>query len=553
MSNIRIVALGGLDENGKNLYCFEINNKILIINAGLKYPEENQYGVEVIIPDFSYIRQNRDKVAGIIVTHAHDDMMNGLPYLLREINVPVYGPKMCGRALRHIMNDEEYRKLNFVPVERNGEFDVAGFKVISFALTHSTPDALGIAIETSDGRIVVAEQFCIDFDMHDRGFDSDISRIAEIGKKEVMILLMESSYAEKEEFTSPKHRISSTVKPYFEDAKGRIFVTLYNQNYIRIKEVIDLAREFNRPVYFFDRKLKRSLDDLDKLGYYSVPKKMEISDDKFSNDIDDAVILITESGQSLFELMNRIATGEEEKLQLRETDTVIIASPVVPGTEKKASAMENELYRENVSIHKLDSKQILSVHPSGEDMKMFLYLLKPKYFIPVMGDYRNFVQAANIAMRSGFTPDRIIILDNGQVASFKDKKLVSCSEFIEVGDTMVGEQNDKSITSFVLKDRETLSTDGVIIIGVAIDFNTKELIAGPDIQSRGVIYVKDSEYVIKNVAKMTLDLIAEKVENGTYENMAARVELRDSVARYVLRETGKRPMILPAILEINVK
>ena len=293
--------------------------------------------------------------------------------------------------------------------------------------------------------------------------------------------------------------------------------------------------------------------DMDKLNYYSIPKGLEISPENFNNDIDKVVIFITETGHHLFDLMNRIATGEEEKISLRSSDTVIIASPVVPGTEKKASAMENELYRENVDVYKLDSRQVLSVHPSSEDMKMLLVLLKPKYFIPVMGDYRNFVQAANLAMKVGFTPDRIIIMDNGQVASFRNRSLVSCSEFINVGETMVGGETNSNITSFVLKDRETLSTDGVIIIGVAIDFQTKELVAGPDIQSRGVIYVKDSEYIIKNISKMTVEMIAEKVAEGNYENMAVRSELRENVSRYVLRETGKRPMILPAIVEINTK
>lgn len=553
MSNIRIVALGGLDENGKNLYCLEIDDRILIVNAGLKYPEDNQFGVEVIVPDFSYLKENKDRIAAVVITHAHDDMMNGLPYLLREIDVPVYGPKMCECVLKHLMSAEEFSKMKFTALPRNGETDVNGFRIASFGLTHATPDAIGIAIDTPDGQIVIAEQFVIDFDMHDKAFDCDISNIAEIGKKEVLCLLMEASYAEKEEFTAPRHRIYNLIKPYFEDAEGRIIVTIYNQNYIRIKEVIALAKEYGYSIYFFDKRLKSRLQDMDNLGYYSIPKGMEIPPQNFNNAIDKVVIFITETGHNLFDLMNRIATGEEESLSLRDSDTVIIASPVVPGTEKKASAMENELYRENVNVYKLDSRQVLSVHPSGEDMKMLLYLLKPKYFIPVMGNYRDFVYAGNLALKVGFTPDRVIILDNGQIASFKNRSLVSCSEFIEVGETMVGEENNKSITSFVLRDRETLSTDGVIIIGVAIDFATKKLIAGPDIQSRGVIYVKDSEYIIKNISKMTTDMIEQKVADNTYDNMAVRAELRENVSRYVLRETGKRPMILPAILEINLQ
>ncbi|MBQ1341817.1 MAG: ribonuclease J, partial [Erysipelotrichaceae bacterium] len=339
----------------------------------------------------------------------------------------------------------------------------------------------------------------------------------------------------------------------FEDAKGRIIVTVYNQNYFRIKEIINLTREFKRSIFFYDDRLKTRLKDMDELGYYSIPKSVEISKDKFTNDIDDAVILVTETGGKIFDVMNRIATGEDDIIELKDTDTVIIASPVVSGTEKRASAMENELYKDNVRVRKLDSKQVLSLHPSSEDMKMMMYLIKPKYFIPVMGEYRNFIQAANLAMQIGFTPDRIIILDNGQVAMINDGILVSCSEMIDVGETMVGAEDNNSITSFVLRDREVLSTDGVIIIGVAIDFNTKEVIGGPDIQSRGVIYVKDSEYVLRNIGTMVVDMIREKVADKTYENMAVRAEVREQIARYVLRETGKRPMILPAIIEINLK
>ena len=552
MSKIRILALGGLDEGGKNLYSIEIDDNILIINAGLKYPEDNQYGVEYIVPDFSYLVENQEKIRAIILTHAHDDMMDALPQLLQDINVPVYGPKMCQLVLNRLLDASQLAKLKFHELPRSGETDVAGFKVTSFGLTHSTPGAIGIAIDTPDGQIVIAEQFVVDFNMQDRGFDCDISKIADIGKKGVLCLLTESSYAGMENFTSPKHRVSNVLNPYFEDAEGRIIITVYAQNYMRVKEILALARQYNYSVFFYDDDMKNKLADMETLGYYRIPRGLEISREKFRNDIEKVCILVSDNGQNLFRIMNRIATGEDETIELRESDTVIIASPVVTGTEKRATAMENELYKDNVNVFKLDPKQTLSVHPSSEDIKLMVNLLKPRYFIPVMGDYRSFIQAANLAMEIGITPDRIIILDNGQVAPIENGILKACTEFVTTGDTMVGGENDRNITSFVLRDRETLSTDGVIIIGVAVDFNTKEVIAGPDIQSRGVIYVKDSEYVIKNIGKMTTDLIEERAHDNTFENMAVRAELREAVARYVLRETGKRPMILPAIIEFKV-
>ena len=288
-------------------------------------------------------------------------------------------------------------------------------------------------------------------------------------------------------------------------------------------------------------------------GYYKIPEKMMITEKQFANDIDDCIVIVSGDGANVFNVMNKIAINEESTIELRTTDTVIIASPMVPGTEKQANLMENELYKDNVNIFKLDPKQILSLHPASEDIKMILSLLKPKYVLPVMGDYRNFIAAANLALSTGYTPDKIIILDNGQIATFADERLISTSDYVEkIGEIMISSQDNSNITSHVLKDRSALSTDGVIIVGAAINYKTKDIIGGPDVQSRGVIYVKDSEYLIKNIGKIVVDVITEKVENGTYENLEAKVELRNRIERYVLRETGKRPMIIPAIIEINV-
>ncbi|MDO4378421.1 MAG: ribonuclease J [Erysipelotrichia bacterium] len=551
MSQLRIFALGGLDENGKNMYCIEVDDKIFIVNCGLKRPEDKQFGVECIIPDFTYVIENKDRVSGVIITHLHDDMMDALPYLLKQIDAEVYAPNLCTLLIKERLHKERMANVKIHTLPRYGEVNIKGVKVNTFGLSHAAPDAIGIAIATDKGSVVVAEQYVVDFDMNEKAYQSDIAEIAAIGKKGVFMALLESSYADKEGFTSPKHRITNAVKPVFEDAKGRIFVTLYEQNYFRLRELILLAREYKRKIYFYDAKMRNMIKLFADNGYYKVEEKYQIK--QFSNDIEDCIIFVTGEGSQAFERMHRIAINEDSDIELNENDTVIIASPVVSGTEKEAGDMENELYKDNVKIVKLDQKQVLSMHPSSEDLKMFLFLLKPKYFLPVMGSYRDFVCAANLSLSVGFTPDRIIILDNGQVATFKDGKLISCSEMIEnVGDIMIGTQDNKNIASFVLKDRELLSTDGVIIVGIALNYRTKEVIGGPDIQSRGVIYVKDSEYVIKNIGKITVDMIKEAVKNGTYDNMTVRNDLRERISRYVLRETGKHPMILPAIIEINM-
>lgn len=553
MNNIKIFALGGLDEYGKNMYCIEIGKKLFIVNCGIKRPEDNQFGVEYIVNDFSYVVENIDRLSGIIITHFHDDMMDGLPYLLKEIEADVYAPNLCSIIIKEELKKMRKSHLRVKILPRYGKTIIDGVELTTFGLTHSTPDAIGISFKIDQGHIVVAEQFVVDFDMRDNAYECDIAAIADIGKEGVLCCLIESSYADKEGFTSPRHRISNIIRPVIEDASGRIFFTLYEQNFFRLREIIAVAAEYKKKVFFFDEKMRDLMNLFALNEYYKIPEKMQLTEKQFNNEIDDCIVIVSGDGANVFNVMNKIAIGEESKIELRTTDTIIIASPMVPGTEKQANLMENELYKDNVNIFKLDPKQILSLHPASEDIKMILSLLKPKYVLPVMGDYRNFIAAANLALSTGYTPDKIIILDNGQIATFADGRLISTSEYVEkIGEIMIGTQDNKDITSHVLKDRTTLSTDGVIIVGVAINYKTKDIIGGPDVQSRGVFYVKDSEYLIKNIGKIVVDVITEKVENGTYENLEAKVELRNRIERYVARETGKRPMIIPAIIEINV-
>ena len=553
MNNIRIFALGGLDEYGKNMYCIEIGKKLFVVNCGIKRPEDNQFGVEYIVNDFSYVIENKDRLSGIIITHFHDDMMDGLPYLLKELEADIYAPNLCTIFIKEELKKMRKSHLRVKILPRYGKTMIDGIELTSFGLTHSTPDAIGISLKTDQGHIVIAEQFVVDFDMRDNAYECDIAAIADIGKEGVLCCLIESSYADKEGFTSPRHKISNIIRPIIEDASGRVFFTLYEQNFFRMREIIAVAAEYKKKIFFFDEQMRALINLFAANDYYKMPEKMMITEKQFSNEIDDCIIVVSGDGANVFNVMNKIAINEERSIELRTTDTVVIASPMVPRTEKEANLMENELYKDNVNIFKLDPKQVLALHPASEDIKMILSLLKPKYVLPVMGDYRNFVAAVQFSLINRIYSDKIIILDNGQIAYFADERLISTSNYVEkIGEIMIGTQDNRDITSQVLRDRTTLSTDGVIIVGVAINYNTKEIIGGPDVQSRGVIYVKDSEYLIKNIGKIVVDVISEKVDNGTYENLEAKVELRNRIERYVLRETGKRPMIIPAIIEINV-
>ena len=291
---------------------------------------------------------------------------------------------------------------------------------------------------------------------------------------------------------------------------------------------------------------------MELLGYYKVPKEIEISPRQFDNDLDDdVVVLISGSGKNLFRTMQNIAMHEDKQVSFRVSDTIIIASPIVSGTELEATNMENEIYKEGGKIFTLKSKEILSMHPSSEDLKMMLYLFKPKYYLPIKGEYRHLVTNANLALNMGYLGDRIVILDNGQIATFENKILKSTGDFIELEDTMIDGKENWDVTGVVLKDRELLSTDGVMVIGISVDSKTKKIVGGPDVQTRGLIYLKDADYIIKEVGEISEQEINNAVMNHTYENLEVRALIKERVTKYLLKETGKRPMILPVIIEFS--
>ncbi|MDD6467488.1 MAG: ribonuclease J [Erysipelotrichaceae bacterium] len=553
MSQVKVFALGGLDESGKNMYVVEVNDSIIVIEAGLKYPDADQLGVEIIIPDFTYLIENKDRVKGIIITHGHDDVMAALPFLLKQINIPVYTTPLTAELISNMIHKEGIRNVKIHRIKRSGEFKIDGIKVRTFSMTHSIADAFGVAIDTPQGYVVYTGEFLIDYDIRDEAFQCNISDLAEIGKKGVLCLLTESGSADRKGHTSPNHRIKELIQTPMEDAPGRIIITVYHQNFYRIMEIVELANKLNKKIFIYDEGLKELIRFNERLGYYRIPMGLELPSSSFSNDLDDIIILITGNGHKVFRTMNRIAMKEDSKVELRENDTIIIASPIVPGTEIEAGIMENELYKEDVNIIALNSKSVLSMHASSEDLKMMMYLFKPKYYIPVKGEYRQLVSNANIAMVMGLTADKIIVLDNGQMAVFEDKVLKSCSRFIDLEEVLIDGDDNLDVTGYVLRDRETLSTDGVIVIGIVCNYKTKEIIGGPDVQSRGVFYLKDADYIVKNIADMMMNIINENVANNTYDNMSTRMEAREKIQKYVLKETGKRPMILPAIIEINVQ
>ena len=553
MDQVRIFALGGLDENGKNMFVVEVNEAIILIEAGLKFPDSDQLGVEFVIPDFSYLIKNKDRVKGIFITHGHDDVIAALPYLLKQIKIPVYTGALTANILHDMLKKEGIRDVKIHKIKRTSRQNVGGVTVRTFPMTHAYPDNFGVAIESSQGYIVYTGEFIIDYDVLEEEYMCDLNELSEIGKKGVLCLLNESVSADKEGHTAPKHRITNLIEPIFEGAEHRIVISAYRQSLFRIIEIIDLARKFNRKIFFYDKELRALLNQMEILGYYKLPREIELTEKQFDDAMDDVVVLISDSGKNLFRKIQNIAMHEDKNINFRSDDTIIIASPVVSGTELEAANMENEIYKEGGKLFSLKSKTVYSMHPSSEDLKMMLYLFKPKYYIPVKGEYRHLVVNANLATKMGYRPDKIVILDNGQIAAFENKVLKSVADHIELEDTMIDGKENWDVTGVVLKDRELLSTDGVMIVGVSIDAKTKKIIGGPDVQTRGLIYLKDADYIVKEVGNICENTIEAEVKDHVYENLVTCTNIRDKVTKYLMKETGKRPMVLPVIIEINNK
>ncbi len=549
MEKVRLMALGGLDEDGKNMYCIEIDNDIFVVDAGLKYPENQQLGVEYVIPDFEYLIENKDRVKGIFITHGHDDVMKALSHVLKACDFDVYATALTAKIIEEDLPKTSKKRINIL--RRDGTYTIAGHKIHTFPVMMSIADGIGLIFETSQGSIVYTSEFIVDYDLTFEAFSMNMNLLSKVGNDNVLCLMSESVGANKDGYTAPKHRISDLIDTYIENLDNRVIITLYKQNLYRIIEILELAKKYKKQVYFYDESHLKLLKAVEELGYYHVPAGIVITKKEFNNDLKNVICIISGSGKQVFKLLNNIAIGDDARFKLLKDDLVIIASPVVPGTEKEAANMEDDLYKADVKIVKLSKNDLLSMHASKEDLKTMLYLIKPKYYLPVKGQYYDLINNADIAVEMGYTPDKIIILDNGQFATFENQKLVSTRDSIDLNEVLIDGSDKADVSGMVLKDRETLSTDGAIVCGIVLDFKTKELIGGPDVQSRGVIYLKDAENLLNEIGNILCDTVAVAVKENRYDNMKVRVEAKEKIQAYVLRNTGKRPMILPAIVEVN--
>jgi hypothetical protein len=559
---VKILPLGGQAEMGKSMYCIEIKDKIFILDAGFRFPEINKLGIDIIIPSFDYLKENASRVVAIIITHGHDDVMGALPYLLEAVNAPIYAPALTADLIDQMLKRHKKHnnfKINYQlnRVKRNDSIEIEGVPVEFFPVTHSIPGSVGVALWTRDGYIVYCGEFIIDFGAPE-GFRCDIQKMMEIGKKGVLALLCESSYSKNSGYTSPKHKLTDKIDNIFEDSEGRIIISSYAQNIFRTKEIVELTKKYNRKIVFYGRDKYDSTNSIVRIGQrlkkavINIPKEIIA----FSTDIgkkgidDDLVVLLSGTPQRIYHDINDIIDGGDEYLKLNENDTFIVASPVVPGTEKIANRAINELYKTDSNIHVLKNKELTSMHASQEDVKVIIQIFNPTYFIPIKGEYQHFISNMEVAMSMQVLQENIPIIDNGEILTFKNGVLEDYRDTIEVEDVMIDGIGVGDVGDKVIDDRIQLSNDGVVVIGVTIDSKKREIIANTDVQSRGFVYLKDSEHIIKGVIDIAEKCVAQMKGDYTLEAIEVRQEIKDKASKYITKETGKRPVILPIIIEV---
>ena len=561
-SVVKLTPIGGQAENGKSMYCLEIDDQWFIIDAGYRFPEVDKLGVDVIIPSFDYLKENKDKIKAIFITHGHDDVMGALPYLLQEVNVPIYTTDLTADLIdqllqRYMRHSHVSYKYKIKRVNMNATIKVAGVTVEFFPITHSIPGSVGLAFLTPNGYVVYSSEFIIDFGAPER-FRCNIQKMMEIGKKGVLALLCESSYSKNDGYTSPKHKLTDKIESIFEDATGRIIISSYAQNAFRTQEIAQLAKKYNRKICFYGRDKYDNTNTIMRIARHTKRPILDIhpsciADSKAISDkknMDKLVVLLSGSPRRIYHDILDIIDGGDEKLKLQESDTFIVASPVLPGTEKIANRAINELYKTDTQIHVLKNKELQSMHASEEDIKVLIQILNPKYFIPIKGEYQHFVAVSDVAKKMSIKDDHIIIVDNGEIITFNDGKLQNYRDSITIEDVMIDGLGIGDVGVKVIDDRNQLQNDGVVIIGMTIDGKTKEIVANTDVQTRGFIYLKDSENIVKAIIEMAeKELEAyKKDDNGDIRDV--RQTIKDKANRYIIKETGKRPVILPVIIEL---
>ena len=550
-AKVKIIPLGGVNEIGKNLTAIEYKNDIVVIDCGLKFPDEDMFGIDLVIPDITYLIKNKEKVSGIFLTHGHEDHIGALPYVLKQLNVPVYGTKLTLGIVETKL--KEHGLLSSTELVRVKPRDVIRLNSVSVEFiktNHSIADSVAIAVHTPLGVVLHTGYFKVDYTPID-GEPMDFARFAELGKKGVLAMMADSTNVEKSGYTNSERIVGESLTRIFGKTKGRIIIATFASNIHRIQQIIDAASVYGRKVAVSGRSMENIMNVAIELGYIEVDKDTLVSIDQINKYNNDQVVIITTGSQGEpMSALSRMAAAEHRKVNIVEGDTIIISATPIPGNEKLVSKVINQLFKKGAEVIYGSQENIhVSGHACQEELKLMQTLVRPKNFIPVHGEYRHLQQHGELAIKLGLDSKNVVIPDVGDVIEVtrsgikKNGSVISGQIFVDglgVGD----------VGNIVLRDRKHLSQDGILTVVVTLSKENKTIVAGPDIISRGFVYVRESESLMDEARDIVRNILLDCEEKNISDWATLKSNVRDELRSYLYEKTKRKPMILPIIMEI---
>ena len=548
---LKIIPLGGLQEIGKNITVFEYGDDIVVVDCGLAFPEDDMLGIDLVIPDFTYLEKNQDKIRGLVITHGHEDHIGAIPYLLQKINVPIYATKLTAGLISHKLEEHRLLKSTKLKIVNQGQTITLGKIRVEFIRScHSIPDAVALAIHTPAGTVVHTGDFKIDYTPIDDE-RMDFGRLAELGNKGVLALMSDSTNSERKVYTMSESTVGEVFDKLFFNCTKRIVVATFASNVHRVQQIVNSAVENNRKIAVCGRSMINMISTAMELGYINVPENVFIDIDMIKNYTDDQLVIITTGSQGeTMSALTRMAAGEHKKVTITPNDLVIISANPIPGNEKYVAKVIDDLMKIGAEVVYSSLEDIhVSGHACQEEQKLMLSLVRPKYFIPVHGEYRQLIAHSETAKKVGIKPENIFLTTNGRILELNEDE-ATLTGTVPFGKIMVDGLGVGDVGNIVLRDRQHLSQDGLIIVVMSMDSATGEIVAGPDVISRGFVYVRESENLMEDVKKMLKEEVRKFEEHGVRDWSTIKSRLKDSLRDYIFAKTKRNPMILPIIMEV---
>ena len=551
ISKLKIIPLGGLGEIGKNMTVFEFGGDIIVVDCGMGFPDEDMYGVDMVLPDISYLKANASRVRGIIITHGHEDHIGAVPYVLKELDVPIYTMPLTAALIELKLEEHDLLYNTQIFTKKVGSsFRLGAFTIEFINVNHSIPDAVALAIGTPIGTVIHTGDFKIDVTPI-QGSMMDIARLGQLGNEGVLALLSDSTNVEKPGYSASERKVGASFNKLFMGCDKRIIITTFASNVHRLQQIIDVAAKYGRKVAITGRSMENVLHVASVLGYVKIPENVMVDLEKVNSlPREKTVIISTGSQGEAMSALYRMAFSEHKQIKVDAGDRVIISASAIPGNETMISRVIDELFHKGAEvIYDRNTDLHVSGHASQEEQKMVLALTKPKYFIPVHGEYRMLVKHAELGRLMGVKPQNIVIAENGKVIEIS-KKGIRCEETVQAGAVMLDGSGTSEVGSVVMRDRHRLAEDGMIVVVLPYSSDDRKLLSDPEIITRGFIYVKEAEAMMDELKRVTLESVAACEEQRVTDWTAIKNRVKSNLSGYLYKTTRRSPMILPVISEI---